>query len=560
MRKIFFGAATIVAGVLIGFLIQPLISGDNVYEQVRKYSTVLNTASKNYVEEVDTHKLTEEAIKAMLKELDVHSVYIPPKKKKQVDEDFRGNFEGIGVQFSIINDTITIISPIPGGPSEELGIMAGDKIVKIDGEDAVGIEMSEVPKKLKGPKGTTVEVDIKRGNNPELLNFEITRDKIPLYSISASFMIDSSDIGVIITNRFSATTHDELTEALNKLREKGMKRLILDLRNNPGGYLSQAFYMADEFLPAGDTIVFTQGRRENFNEAFMSTKNGSWEDQPLVVMVNAGSASASEIVSGAVQDLDRGLVVGTTSFGKGLVQRQYEIGDGSAFRLTISKYYTPSGRCIQRPYKDADKYRKLVGRVELEEGMNLEHALEKVKREVKEEIEEGKEEKGEFHLDSLPIYHTKSGRIVLGGGGIVPDYIVKHDTINDLSIKIRNKRLFFEFVNNQMIKELKNIENKYKDDFISYFRNYQISEETLEEFEQLAKSKIDEWDEELFKGDMNYLKTTLKANIANKIWDRTSYLQVMYTMDRQLNTAVTLFDEAQKIASGQPLKNVDPID
>ncbi|MFP4529552.1 MAG: S41 family peptidase [Candidatus Kapaibacterium sp.] len=552
MRKVLFGMATITVGVLVGFLVQPLISSDNVYEQVRKFSTVLNTASKNYVEDVDTYKLTEEAIVAMLKDLDVHSVYITPKQKKEVDEDFRGNFDGIGVQFDIINDTITIISPIPGGPSEALGIMSGDKIVKIDGENAVGIDRSDVPKRLKGPKGTIVEIDIKRSGEPELIHYEITRDKIPLYSVDAAFMIDSSDIGVIITNRFSATTYDELREALDKLRKQGMKKLVLDLRNNPGGYLSQAFYVADEFLPGGDTIVFTQGRRDNFNEAFMSTTNGSWEDQPIIVMVNAGSASASEIVSGAIQDLDRGLVVGTTSFGKGLVQRQYEIGDGSAFRLTISKYYTPSGRCIQRPYKDADKYRHLVGRVELEEGMNIEHALEKVKKEVKQEIAEGKDGSDEFHIDSLPIYHTLSGRVVLGGGGIVPDYIVKSDTINRLSILIRNKNLFFEFVNNRMNDELGRIEKKYKNDFKSYFRNYQISDQMMNDFKELAQSKIDEWNDDQFKSDREYLLTALKANIANKVWDRNHYLQVFYTMDRQLNTAVTLFDEAQKIAGGVP--------
>jgi carboxyl-terminal processing protease len=388
-KKVFFGTALVLAGILISVIINPLISKDNIYDQIEKFQYILSTSVKNYVEEVDTQKLTEAAIKGMLDELDPHSVYIDAEKMKEVREDFSGSFDGIGVQFDIINDTITVISPIAGGPSEELGIQAGDKIVTIDGEDAVGIKRSEVPKKLKGPKGTTVTVDIVRIGMKKPLHFEIIRDKIPLYTVDASFLVDQTDVGVIVINRFAQNTHAEFLEALRDLKSKGMKKLILDLRGNPGGFLSQAFYLSDEFLAANDTIVYTKGRRTEFNEAFISSARGNFQEGPLIVLINHGSASASEIVSGSIQDLDRGLVVGVTSFGKGLVQRQFETGDGSAFRLTISRYYTPSGRSIQRPYDDEKAYRSLVGRLELEEGSNIEHALEKIKTEMKAEEEDG---------------------------------------------------------------------------------------------------------------------------------------------------------------------------
>ena len=417
-KKHFLNIGLIALGLILGLLIQPVISGDNIYDQIKRLQEVLSTVVKNYVDPVDTQKISEAAIKGMLNELDPHSVYITSEEMKQVDEDFQGSFDGIGVQFDIMDDTIVVISPIAGGPSENVGIQSGDKIIKIDNENAVGINRDDVPKKLRGPKGTKVTVDIKRSNNPELLHFEIIRDKIPLYTVDASFIVDSTDIGVIVVNRFAATTHEELVDAAQKLSQQGMKKLILDLRGNPGGFLNQAVMMADEFLPGGDTIVYTKGRRPEFDELFTSTQGGLLENIPLIVLVNAGSASASEIVSGAIQDLDRGLIVGETSFGKGLVQRQYPLSDGAAFRLTIARYYTPSGRSIQRPYKDKTEYRSLVGRIELQEGSNIGTALENVKKEIAAEnakkIKEGKKNEV-INIDSIPIYYTRSRRTVLGG-------------------------------------------------------------------------------------------------------------------------------------------------
>lgn len=548
MRKVIVGAATVLIGFVIGFWFNPLISGDNVFEQVKKFDRVLQTANRNYVEDVDTQKLVQAAIKGMLEELDVHSVYIPADKMKEVEEDFEGKFEGIGVVFNILNDTITIVSPIPGGPSEKLGITSGDKIVNIDGEDAVGIEMDEVPKKLKGPKGTIVEVDIFRQGEPELLHFTIERDEIPINSVDASYIIDGTDIGVLKVNRFMATTHQEVVSALKELKTEGMKKVIMDLRGNPGGYLTQSFLMADEFIPANETIVFTKGRRPEFNDILKSQGGQEFEELPIIVLIDAGSASASEIFSGAIQDLDRGLIVGETSYGKGLVQRQYPIGDGSAFRLTISKYYTPSGRCIQRPYKDEDKYRKLVGRFELEEGSYLENAIEKIKDQVHAANKEAENKEDTIDVESLPIYNTKSGRVVFGGGGITPDYIVKHDTITKFSAKIRSRNLFFDFVDQYLKSDGKSVVQKYENNWIDFQRNYQLSDEAMEQFKELVIAKDIEWDEELYEADKDFLLKALKANIARSIWGREEYLAVFYKMDKQMQKAIELFPIAEEFA------------
>jgi len=548
MKKYLIITGAIVLGVLIGFFIQPLVSGDSIFDQVRKFDYVLNTAAKNYVEEVDTQKLTEAAIKAALNELDVHSVYIPAEEMKRVNEDFQGSFEGIGIEFDIINDTITIVTPIAGGPSEMLGLMSGDKIIKIDDENAVGLSRSEVPKKLKGPKGTKVKVEIVRPNQKETLKFTITRDRIPINTVDAAYLIDNTDIGVIVVNRFAATTNDEMVEALNNLSAQGMKKLILDLRGNPGGFLNQAVLMADEFLNKGDTIVYTIGRKNKFDESYISTGGSKYKNLPLIVLINAGSASASEIVSGAIQDLDRGLIVGETSYGKGLVQRQYEIGDGSAFRLTISKYYTPSGRSIQRPYKDKDKYRHLVGRLELEEGSYLENAKEKIIQQVNEINKKAKKDEEKIDINNLPIYKTRRGRIVFGGGGITPDYIIKQDTITNFSAEIRRKNLFFEFATNIMQSQGNSLKSKYSSDFTSFLKNYQISESMIEDFKKLAASKEIEWNDESYKIDEEFIKISIKSAIARMIWDRNKFIEVFYTIDPQIKKAIELFPEAIKIA------------
>ena len=530
--KVILAGAGVSLGVLLGVLAQPVISGDNVYTQVKKFSNVLNITTKNYVDEVDSDKLVAAGVRGMLEELnDPHSVYIPPKEKEKIDEDFRGSFDGIGVSFEMLNDTITVVTPIIGGPSEKLGILAGDKIVRIDGEDAVGLESEEVPNRLKGPRGSTVSVDIFRAGEAGdgIINFEIVRDEIPIYSVDAHFLIDSSDVGYIRVNRFAAQTHNEMVEAATALQKQGMKKLILDLRFNPGGYLSQATLMADEFIGAGEKIVYTQGRRNEFNEVFRATSSGQLEDIPLIVLINESSASASEIVSGAVQDLDRGLIVGETSFGKGLVQQQYTLNDGSAFRLTTSKYYTPSGRLIQRPYKDRDKYYNLEGRADLEEGENIDHA-------------------GDNDSEERPEYSTKSGRAVYGGGGIVPDYIVKADTITDLYRQLFRKNIYRLFNDRYLPDMRKQIEQEFGNDFYAFDRGFQVDDVMIANLKTIAADKDVEWSDEDFAADDMKIRIVMKAEIARSVWNNNESVAVRLHIDRQAQKALELFPEAVKIA------------
>ncbi|MCX6146812.1 MAG: S41 family peptidase, partial [Candidatus Kapabacteria bacterium] len=351
-----------------------------------------------------------------------------------------------------------------------------------------------------------------------------------------------------ILTRFAETTYDEMMSAVNNLKQQGMKRMILDLRGNPGGYLTQAYKIADEFIPGGNMIVYTKGRRPEFDESYTSSEGGTLEDIPLIVMVNAGSASASEIVSGAIQDLDRGLVVGTTSFGKGLVQRQYELEDGASFRLTISRYYTPSGRSIQRPYKDKDvaAYRNLVGRLELEEGANVEHSFEKLK---KDEKNKDAKDKDKINFDSIKTYKSKAGRMLLGGGGITPDFIVKGDTsrLTKMVSKV-GYSVYNEIANDYLhTDEGAKFKEKYKNNFTDFLRNYEIPKSIYNLYKEVLKAKKIDWVQDDFDKDKDFIDMFIKRRIARIIWDRNKDAQIFSTIDRQLTKAVALFPESEKV-------------
>lgn len=510
-------------GVLIGMKVNTAASGDDLFENVKKFNEALTLVKKNYVEDVSTDKLTEAAIRGMLSELDPHSVYINAEQLKRVNEDFQGSFEGIGVEFDIINDTITIVTPISGGPSEALGIQAGDKIVKIDGVSSIKMTREDVPKKLRGPKGTKVNVSVYRAGLPNLLEFEITRDKIPLYSVDASFMVDK-EIGYVRVTRFSATTFDEFSKAMSELKSQGMKKLVLDLRNNPGGYLDQAFKMASLFIDKGKKIVYTKSRISAFNDEYVS-EGGQYTDIPLIVLVNDGSASASEIVSGAVQDWDRGLIVGENTFGKGLVQRQYDLPDGSAMRVTTSRYYTPSGRLIQKPY-DGGEYRKML--LNEEEGDNLFH-------------------KKENHDTTRPEYKTMGGRTVYGGGGITPDFIVNLDTLTPYSVQLRRLNLFLEYTNAYYDSNKDNLKAAYSD-YIKFRDNFTVTENMLDDLKKLASSKGIEFSAEQWSRDLEFIKTSIKSILARDIWGNNGSMAVWIATDRQFQKAVELFPEAERLA------------
>lgn len=510
-------------GIFVGMKIQNAVSDDKITSQVRKFNDALEVTSRYYVDDVDSQKLTEDAIKGMLAGLDPHSVYISADQLKRVNEDFQGSFEGIGVEFDIVNDTLTIVSPISGGPSEKLGILAGDKIVKIDGVSAIKIARDDVPKKLKGPKGTKVNVTIVRAGLNEPLEFEITRDKIPIYSVDASFMYNN-DIGYVKVSRFSATTYDEFIRAMSDLKNQGMKKVILDLRGDPGGYLDQAFKMASEFIPKGNKIVYTKSRIKDFNEEYVS-EGGSYTDIPLIVLVNGGSASASEIVSGAIQDWDRGLIIGENTFGKGLVQRQFDLPDGSAFRVTTARYYTPSGRLIQKSYEGAKYTDKVLTEVE---GENIEH-------------------KNDKQDSAKPEFKTFGGRTVYGGGGISPDFVIKLDTLTDYSVQLRRLNLFYIYTERYMANNRKNIETGYKTP-VEFRDRFIVDESMLSDLKNMASEKGVVFNEEQYNKDIDFIKTSIKFQIARDLWGNNGSYLVWVNNDDQFLKAVTLFDDAIKLA------------
>jgi carboxyl-terminal processing protease len=520
-------AVAMFLALFLGIELNTVFSGDNIFEQITKFKDVLSLAEKNYVDDVDSQKLVESAIVGMLEDLDPHSVYIPASALPKINEEFAGSFEGIGVEYDVINDTLQVQLTVAGGPSEALGIMSGDKIVKINDTSSVGIKRDDVPKKLRGPKGTHVKVTIHRPGVKDLIDFDITRDKIPLYTVDVSYMV-TPEIGYISVNRFASTTYAEFLEGVNKLRAQGMKRLVLDLRNNGGGYLDQAYRMADELLPKGKKIVYTKGRRPEFNEEYVS-QGGNNTDLGLIILVNNGTASASEIVSGAMQDWDRGLIVGETTFGKGLVQRQYELADKSAFRLTTARYYTPTGRLIQRPYgKDKDAYRKAAFERNEVEGENLEHT--------------------EESDSTRPVFKTAAGRKVFGGGGITPDYIIKAEKLTDLSVQILGKGVFQEYSLNYMDRNGKSLRSEYKTDLARFRDAFTVTPEMEAEFKALAVKKGVTMNEEQLSKDMSYIRTRIKAQIARSLYANEGWYSVMRSEDNQFQKALTLFPEAEKIA------------
>ncbi len=510
-------------GVLVGMKVKTTTSKDDVFDNVKKFNEALTLIQKNYVDEVNPDKLTEAAIKGMLSQLDPHSTYITQEQLKRINEDFQGSFEGIGVEFDIVNDTITIVTPIAGGPSEALGIQAGDKIVKIDGVSSIGMTREDVHKKLRGTKGTKVDVTISRAGTPNLLEFPIIRDKIPLYSVDAYLMVND-DVGYVRVTRFAATTYDELSKALADLQGQGMKKLIFDLRGNPGGYLDQAFKISSMFIDKCKKIVYTKSRIEAYNDEYNS-EGGQYSKIPLVVLVNDGSASASEIVAGALQDWDRGLIVGETTFGKGLVQRQYDLSDGSAMRVTTSRYYTPSGRSIQKPYEGAE-YKKMLRNED--EGDNLNH-----QHDEKDTVR--------------PEFKTMGGRTVLGGGGITPDYIIKVDTLTNYSVQLRRLNLFFEYTTDYFENNKDKIKSNYAD-YHKFNDKFQVTEAMLTDFKNLATSKGVAFKDDEWNRDVDFIRVSIKSIIARDIWGNNGSMAVFLTDDRQFLKAMDLFPEAEKLA------------
>ena len=494
-------------------------------EAAQKFGTLMRYIGQLYVDSVSVEDLTERAMVKMLEDLDPHSVYFSAEELKEADEPLNGNFDGIGVQFNIFKDTIMVVSPISGGPSERLGIRAGDRIVEVDGENTAGIGITnrDVMKLLKGPKGTVVQVGIKREGEADLLTFDITRDKIPIYSIDAAHMVDKK-IGYIKVSRFAKTTMDEFRDAILSLQDQGMKDLILDLQGNGGGMLRTAIAMSDEFLSDDKLIVYTEGRAFEREDTFAQYK-GLFEKGRLVVLIDEASASASEIVSGAVQDWDRGLVVGRRSFGKGLVQRPMRLPDGSAVRLTVQKYYTPAGRCIQKPYDEGvEAYRK-----------------EKFER----------FEKGEFMtLDSLDLpdslmHKTRIlEREVYGGGGIVPDLFVPLDTtLNSPTFsRILRKGLCSKYALAQVDAHRNAWETRHasEDDFV---RDMTFTAEELAAFKAYVLEEGVEVDDEDWARSLPAIELRLKAFFGRNTYESKTFYRVIGGLNEALQEAIRVLND-----------------
>lgn len=506
-----------------------------------KYKEILTHIDRDYVDTVNTEDLIDYSIEKMLEKLDPHTVYIPAKDLQMARAQLEGDFDGIGVEFNIFKDTVFVVAPIAGGPSETAGIRAGDKIVEVDGKPMVGKEVdnSTVFSRLRGPKGSKVKIGIKRGLANDLLNFTVTRNKIPTYSIDATYMIDNKT-GYIKVNRFAANTYEEFKKAMNTLKNEGMQQLVLDLRGNPGGYMDRATNMADEFIAGNKLIVYTDGKESRYDSRVNAYINGIFEKGPVVVLIDEGSASASEIVAGALQDNDRALIVGRRSFGKGLVQAPIPLEDGSELRLTISRYYTPSGRSIQKPYTH--------------EGEDEDYTMDVMKRYEHGEL---------FHADSIKFndslkFQTVKGRTVYGGGGIMPDVFVPLDTSYNTKYlnKLVNANIIREYAFNYYTKNKSELEKMKFGDFKN---NFAVTDQMMKEIVNSGTAAGAQFDELEYNRSKEFIRTQLKALIARSVWKSGSgstglnneYYQVMSSNDEVYNQALNLFDRAAEIEKGK---------
>lgn len=521
-----FFAITLAAGVGIGYYFT--FNSDSESKSLTyhgkskgtKITNLLDYIEMQYVDTVNHEQLENKTIVSMLKSLDPHSDFIPASDFSAVNEPLEGNFDGIGIEFNIIDDTIRVVNPIIGGPSEKLGIKAGDRILKVNNISVANIKITtkQVFEKLRGKSGSLVTVSIRRSGVKNLLDFEITRGKIPIYSIEVAYMLRPT-IGFIKINRFAGTTYEEYLNAFNSLSKQGMKKLVLDLRGNGGGFLKTAVELADEFLIDGLQIVYTEGRAHP-KKVYNATSKGGFENNGLVVLIDEGSASASEIVAGALQDNDRATIIGRRSFGKGLVQDQIDLPDGSAVRLTIARYYTPTGRCIQKPYDKSldDYYSEEYDRYEHGELYNADS----------------------MKVDKTKKYRTPGGKIVYGGGGIVPDIFVPLDTVKSSPLvnRLYNSGILnsfaFEYTDQHRAQLLK--EYKSAADFISGYKVSEKEVRAMKSYLALKKAPSN------FTGNEIGFALLTKALIGRNLFDKEAYYPILYKNDTAVLKAIEVLN------------------
>jgi carboxyl-terminal processing protease len=508
--------------VLLGFgLARGLHATDDLRSQLDLFSQVLYLVQNNYVDAPNNEKLIQGAIDGMLKTLDPHTVFLPEQRAARMDEQFQGEYSGIGVQFDIIDGFITVISPLEGTPSYRLGIRAGDRITEIDGQTiAKDVTNQDVFNFLRGPSGSTVDIVIERDGEVEPLRFTIERARIPIESVPYAYMIQPG-IGYVRVTRFAQTTGDELERALDKLKGEGMESLLLDLRSNSGGLLSQAVDMLDQIVPSNELLVYTRGRIPSSNADYRSTARPKNLKGAVVVLIDHGAASASEIVAGAVQDLDRGLVVGTNSFGKGLVQNQLRLSNGSKLLLTIAKYYTPSGRAIQRDYENFSD--------------RMDYSLDAYREDVP----------SDSVLSTRPQFKTTSGRTVYGGGGIYPDVIIKGpENLTRIQADMLQKRVFFEFATNYLNKHaaVKWTPEKYGPLF-------ELTDGEWTQMRDVMKHREVAITDSIWTADRPFMLNQVRAEIAGATSGQQERYKVLVETDTQLWAALKEFENASKLMS-----------
>jgi carboxyl-terminal processing protease len=522
-RRLFLTMAAIVAAVLSSSL-----NGQVFNENTVKFGRTLGLIDAFYVDSADMNSLTEKAIIEVLHSLDPHSTYISAKDVKEMNEPLNGNFDGIGIQFNLLHDTIVIIEPIKNGPSERVGLRAGDRIVTIDNEKVAGIKISTtgVRSRLMGPKGTKVDVGIFRVGDKNLTSYTIIRDKIPINSLDAAYML-TNETGYIKLNKFAATTEQEFFDALMKFQNTKLKNMVIDLRGNPGGYMLAAVAIANQFLDGQKLVVYMQGRKTP-REEFKSTGKGILTKARLVLLVDEGSASASEILSGAMQDWDRGVLIGRRTFGKGLVQNGFYLTDGSQIRLTIARYYTPTGRSIQNPYKDGyDKYmanyfkRFSDGETQFADSIHL--------------------------PDSLKFNTLVNKRMVYGGGGLMPDVFVAADTsfYTDYYGSLIRKGVFSTFTLEYADKNRKKLQSEYMT-FDDYKNKFEFSPEEIKMFIKAGEDAGAKYNETQFRTSEKEIMKVLKAFVANNLWQSNEYFRIINEGDEMIDKALQVLADTKQ--------------
>lgn len=518
-------ALCIVIGLVVGSFYANHFSGNKlniINSGSNRISNLLRIIDDQYVDKVNIDSLVDNAIPRLLEELDPHSVYINAKDAQLDDEDLKGSFSGVGIEFTIREDTLHVQNVISNGPAERAGVLAGDKLVSVDDSAFVGkiVTNEEAQKRLKGPKDTKVKIGVLRYGSKDVKYFTITRGEIPMKSVTAAYMLNDHT-GYIRIKNFGETTYSELLIALVQLSQQGATGICLDLRDNTGGYLTSAVQIANEFLPRGKLIVYTQGRKSPRQE-FKSNGHGSYQDTPLVVLINEVSASAAEILAGAIQDNDRGTIIGRRSFGKGLVQQQLEFTDGSRIRLTVARYYTPSGRCIQKPYTN---------------GVNGDYAQDLIAR-----YQHGEFFSGDSIKHTGPDYHTANGRIVYGGGGITPDIFVGEDTVNVTSYykEAAMSGLILQFAfnytddNRQKLKEF---------DTMKKLKNYLYSQNIVEKFAQFADSHGLRRRNLMIQKSHHLLERFIVSRIIYNMQNEQAWMEYINEDDPVIEQAVKVLDE-----------------